>query len=305
MADIEQLGKEIASLAAHLDAATHRLLQCIRLFDKACGWHEQGVVSCAHWLAWRLGLDMATAREKVRVARALGKLPAIDGALCQARLSYAKVRALTRVATPENEARLLEMALEATGAQLERLCRGYRSAVAEGGEPAPEERCVRQRILPGGMVKLELLLSSDEADLILRAIHRAPEAASVAAPEAASVAAPEAASVAAPEAHAEPLTPPEDASAETSWPGNRRVERAEIASRSSSIWIRMFSDRTPPWPPRCRTARIFPRKHYGGLHAIAGSWPRGPRFPPRPGPTAAGFPSGAVPARSRQPSAAL
>jgi len=202
MADIDQLGKEIASLAAHLDAATHRLLQCIRLFDEARGWHEQGAVSCAHWLAWRLGLDMATAREKVRVARALGKLPAIDGALCQARLSYAKVRALTRVATPENETRLLEMALEATGAQLERLCRGYRSAVAEGGEPAPEERCVRQRILPGGMVKLELVLSPDEADLILRAIHRAQEAASVAAPE----------------AHAESSRPPVNASAETSRP---------------------------------------------------------------------------------------
>jgi hypothetical protein len=194
MADLEQLGKEIASLAAHLDAATHRLLECIRQFDEAGGWHEQGAVSCAHWLAWRVGLDTATAREKVRVARALGTLPAIDEALRLARLSYAKVRALTRVATPENETRLLAMALEATGAQLERLCRGYRTVRTAGGEPAPEERCVRQRVLPGGMVKLELVLSPDEADLILRAVDRAREV------------------------HAEPLTPPEDVSAETSWP---------------------------------------------------------------------------------------
>ncbi len=76
----EELGEEIASLSAHLDAAAHRLLECIRQFDEAGGWHEQGAVSCAHWLAWRLGWDAATAREKVRVARALGNLPAIDEA---------------------------------------------------------------------------------------------------------------------------------------------------------------------------------------------------------------------------------
>jgi hypothetical protein len=102
-------------------------------------------------------------------------LPAIDESLRTARLSYAKVRALTRVATPENEAKLLEMALIATGAQLERLCRGYRGVLDSERTPAPEERSVRQRLLPGGMVKLELVLEPDEADLILRAIERARE----------------------------------------------------------------------------------------------------------------------------------
>ncbi len=175
MESTEELGQEIASLSAHLDAATHRLLECIRRFDEACGWHEQGAISCAHWLTWRVGWDPATAREKVRVARALGKLPMIDEALRSGRLSYAKVRALTRVATLENEPKLLELALFATGAQLERLCRGYR-AVNEGERaPAPEERSVRLRQLPGGMVKLELVLEPDEADLILRAVDRARE----------------------------------------------------------------------------------------------------------------------------------
>jgi hypothetical protein len=175
MVSVEELGQEIASLSAHLDAATHRLLTCIRQFDEAGGWYEQGALSCAHWLAWRVGLDAATAREKVRVARALGKLPAIDDALRVGKLSYAKVRALTRVATPGNEARLMEMAMAATGAQLERICRGYRSACAADQGPAPEERCLRTRLLPGGMVKLELVLSPDEADLILRAVDRARE----------------------------------------------------------------------------------------------------------------------------------
>ena len=175
MFTVEELGREIAELAVHLDAATHRLLECVRHFDTECGWAAQGAVSCAHWLSWRIGLDPATAREKVRVARALGQLPAIDAALKSGKLSYAKVRALTRVATPETESKLLDIALFSTGSQLERLCRGYRTAMTADDALPPPERSVRRRDLPGGMVKLEIVLSPDEADLVLRALDRARE----------------------------------------------------------------------------------------------------------------------------------
>jgi hypothetical protein len=175
MGRFDELGEEIADLSAHLDAATQHLLECIRQFDEARGWYEQGALSCAHWLSWRVGLGAATAREKVRVARALGTLPAIDGAFRVGKLSYAKVRALTRVATPQNESQLLDLALYATGAQLERLCRGYRTALSVDETPAPEARTVRQRVLSGGMVRLEIVLLPDEADLVLRAINRARE----------------------------------------------------------------------------------------------------------------------------------
>ena len=110
MDSVEKLGQEIAELAAHLDAATQQLLARVRAFDEAGGWERQGAISCAHWLSWRLGLDTGTAREKVRVARALGALSRIDAAFGRGELSYAKVRALTRVATAENEPRLLELA---------------------------------------------------------------------------------------------------------------------------------------------------------------------------------------------------
>ena len=116
METCEELAREIATLSAHIDAATHRLLECIRSFDETGGWHEQGAVSCAQWLSWRLGWDPGTARERVRVARALGTLPLIDEELRTGGLSYAKARALTRVASPANEADLLAMALVATGA---------------------------------------------------------------------------------------------------------------------------------------------------------------------------------------------
>jgi hypothetical protein len=91
------------------------------------------------------------------------------------RLSYAKVRALTRVATLQNETNLLEMALVATGAQLERLCRGYGHALSNVNAAPPAERSVRRRELPGGMVKLEIVLLPDEADLVLCALDKARE----------------------------------------------------------------------------------------------------------------------------------
>ncbi len=96
IAELDRLGDEIADLSAHLEAATARLLDLIREFDAREGW-ANGFCSCAAWLSWRVGLDRGAAREKVRVARALGTLPRLAGALACGELSYSKVRALTRV----------------------------------------------------------------------------------------------------------------------------------------------------------------------------------------------------------------
>ena len=74
VAELDRLGDEIAELSAHLDAATARLLELIRAFDARAGWNT-GFRSCAAWLSWRVGLDLGAARERVRVARALGTLP--------------------------------------------------------------------------------------------------------------------------------------------------------------------------------------------------------------------------------------
>jgi hypothetical protein len=70
----------------------------LRDFDARNGWNV-GFLSCAHWLHWRTGIDLGAAREKVRVAKALGALPRVSMAMQHGQLSYAKVRALTRVAT--------------------------------------------------------------------------------------------------------------------------------------------------------------------------------------------------------------
>src|SRR6188768_1485283 len=122
--ELDRLGDEIAELSAHLDAATARVLELIREFDTGGGWNT-GFRSCAEWLSWRVGLDLGAARERVRVAHALDALPRLGEALARGELSYAKVRALTRVATPETEARLLKVGRTATAAHVERIIRAW------------------------------------------------------------------------------------------------------------------------------------------------------------------------------------
>jgi 5-methylcytosine-specific restriction endonuclease McrA len=124
-ADLEHLGDQIAELAARLDAAGARLLDLIREFDARGGWNTD-FVSCAAWLTWRVGLDRGAARERVRVARALGTLPLLAQALARGELSYSKVRALTRIATPETEERLLRVGTAGTAEHVERIVRGWR-----------------------------------------------------------------------------------------------------------------------------------------------------------------------------------
>ncbi|HXU00358.1 MAG TPA: DUF222 domain-containing protein [Polyangia bacterium] len=175
------LADEIAVLAAQVDVGTHRLLTCIRRFDESEEWGHQGARTCADWLAWRIGLAPGAAREKVRVARALGRFPAIDAAMASGRLSYAKVRALTRVATPTNEARLVEIALAATGAQLERMCRRFRRVIDDGAipgmeaavDPSCDPRGVHVRNTDAGHVRIDVTLDPADAALVLAAIDRA------------------------------------------------------------------------------------------------------------------------------------
>ena len=124
--DMGRLGDEITELAAHIHAATFQLLELIGQFDEQKGWAGVGVSSCAHWLNWKCGMNTGAAREKVRVARALPDLPLISAAFREGRVSYSKVRAMTRVATAENEASLLQVALHGTAHHVETQVRLYR-----------------------------------------------------------------------------------------------------------------------------------------------------------------------------------
>src|SRR5881397_2925272 len=176
--DLDRLGDEIAELSVHLEAATARLLDLIREFDAHGGWGN-GFRSCADWLSWRVGLDPGAARERVRVARALGTLPRLAEALARGELSYAKVRALTRVATPETEARLLAVGRAGTAAHVERIVRGWRQVdrKAEARETARRHasRALHVYQDEDGMVVLRGRLEPEVGALVMQALAAARE----------------------------------------------------------------------------------------------------------------------------------
>jgi len=176
---LKRLGDEIAELAAHLDAATGRLLDLIREFDARGGWGN-GFRCCAEWLTWRIGLAPGAAREHVRVARALGTLPRLAQALARGELSYSKVRALTRVATPETEERLLSVGRGGTAAHVERIVRAWRAVDrnAEVHETAERHRLRTLHVHQDedGMVVIRGRLEPEAGAVVMRALSAAREA---------------------------------------------------------------------------------------------------------------------------------
>jgi hypothetical protein len=177
-ANIDSMAEEIAAMAAHIDAATQRLLTLLRQFDLCRGWFEQGAVSCAQWLSWRIGMSPATAHDRIRVAHKLAELPLIDAAFARGEISYSKVRAMVRVARGENEEVLLGMASDMTAAQLEKTCRLYRGAVrpeVSGADIEKHERWVSRRDTDDGMVAISIRLLPDEAARFLASAEHCSE----------------------------------------------------------------------------------------------------------------------------------
>ena len=171
----ESLGDGIAELSARIQAATYELLVMIHAFEEREGW--SGFKSCAHWLNWRTGLALGAAREKVRVARALAELPLLSDAMRRGQISYSKVRALTRVATPANERRLLGFAECAPASYVERLarawCRVDRQAEAADERRRHERRNLNTWVDDDGMVVVRGRLSPEVGAVVRRALEAA------------------------------------------------------------------------------------------------------------------------------------
>jgi hypothetical protein len=175
---LSELDDAIAELAAHIDAATYRLLTDIAEFDRRQGWVVTGARSCAHWLSFRIGLELGAARDRVRVARKLGELPVISDGLRAGVLSYSKVRALTRVATPENEQELVAVARTCPASQVEKLVRAVRrvgQAELEQAQRQHERRYLRTVTDDDGMLIIEGRLPPEVGAVVQRALEAAEQ----------------------------------------------------------------------------------------------------------------------------------
>ena len=177
---LEELEEKIVILAAHIDAADYRLLVLVAEYDRRRGWELGGHCSCAHWLAFRMGIDLGAARENVRTARALVDLPRISASLSRGELSFSAVRALSRVATPENETDLLELARGCTTAQLERVVRAWKKGSRQDEETRERERYDSRSlsVFPDddGMYVVKGRLTPEVGALLMRAVEAADDA---------------------------------------------------------------------------------------------------------------------------------
>jgi hypothetical protein len=171
----DEIGDRICELSAHIAAATYRWLRLLSEFDKRRGWAEWGVKSFAHWLSWRCGISIGPAREKIRVARALDTLPRICEAFSRGELSYSKVRAITRIATPETEQDLLVLARSGTTQHVEKIVRGYRRCLPADALDADlehERRYLEIRYDDDGSMIIRARLPREEGALVLKAIEK-------------------------------------------------------------------------------------------------------------------------------------
>jgi hypothetical protein len=177
---LEDLGHEIVTIFANVHAANHRGLILLAEFHRRRGYELEGHRSTAHWLHFRTGIDLGAAREKVRASLALTELPQISEAMGRGELSFSKVRALTRVATPETEGELLSVAREMTTAELEKCIRAWRH-ISRDEEAKLEKVNYRRRrfsVVPdeSGAYVVRGVVTPEVGALLMRAVEAASDA---------------------------------------------------------------------------------------------------------------------------------
>jgi hypothetical protein len=172
-----ELQQRLGVLAARIHAATAELVELAAQLDTDGAWADAGMRSCAHWLSINIGVDVWTGGEMVRAGHALEVLPALRAAFADGRLSFDKIRAVTRVATPEEEEVWLMVALHASGGQLARICRGVRRALAADDPRRQDDPLVNRGVRvwwrDDGMLELMAVLPEEDGALVMAAIEAA------------------------------------------------------------------------------------------------------------------------------------
>ena len=180
---VDELEAAITRLAQQMNAECYRMLVLVREFDERFAYAKWSCKTCAEWLAWRTDISLSAAREKVRTARALPHLPAISAAFADGRLSYSKVRALTRVALEHDEDLLLAYALTASVPHVEERCRQIRNVQPEsahGARHAWQRRALSVlRDDARGIMRLTVELPIEDGQLVEKAINCAVAAGAV------------------------------------------------------------------------------------------------------------------------------
>jgi hypothetical protein len=176
---LDQLERDITELAAHIHAATCRWLLMLAEFIERGGWAVDGVQSPAHWLEWKCAIPPRAAREHVRVATTMKELPEVTKAFSEGRLSFSQVRAITRVATSEDEGHFVEISRYTTAGQLEKVIRAYRGVRRDQELDAAHQRHADRscdwRYADDGSLIITAKLPPEDGAKIIAALEAAAE----------------------------------------------------------------------------------------------------------------------------------
>lgn len=170
----EVLESEIRGLSARVAAAMCRFLLAVAEYDRRGSWERWECHDMAGWLSWKCGVSPITAREHVRVGRALADLPLLRERFAVGALSYSQVRAISRVATAATEETLVDLAQVSTAAQLERITRAYRrcgEAAAEEESSQDQSRYIRYSYDEDGCLVGSFRLPAEPGALLAGAIE--------------------------------------------------------------------------------------------------------------------------------------
>ncbi len=172
---IKQLEQQLERHAANANAQMCSWLELVAEFDRRRAYADWGCTTCSQWISWRCSVSLRSAREHVRVAGRLNELPLIHSEFAAGRVSYSKVRALTRIATPESEEELVQLAGETTAAQLDRLVRAYSRASAAAAGETYRNRFVTWLWETDGSLSIHANLPAEDGALVVKAIEAACE----------------------------------------------------------------------------------------------------------------------------------
>lgn len=148
------LSQVLRTLTAGLTQTHFQLVVAAADFADSDEWARDGSPTPAHWLAAVADAETCTAREWVRVGRALRSLHASADAFASGRLSYAKVRVLTRFANADNEAELLQLPLDTTANHLPRVLAAWLNRTSDPADLEAhqhQQRSLASRLEPDGI----------------------------------------------------------------------------------------------------------------------------------------------------------
>jgi hypothetical protein len=171
------VGNDLCGASVLIHAAMAELVRLVGAFDAVGGW--EGFLTGAQWLSFHAGFNLQTGRELIRVGQALRELSGCAAAFTSGQLSFDKLRAITRVATPADEEIWVELARQASASQLSRICQEYRRAVRVDDPERAEEQLARRGLWSTwdqhGMLQLTALSPPDDGALVMATLESLAE----------------------------------------------------------------------------------------------------------------------------------